>query len=135
MASIIDSEDIIMINNIDLDINGYTPRFNFRKCPPKRTYIEMLNDNQETTICSRIDTFKLIDKNLKNVENNIGISNSNNRKILNIFKINNDEFSSINQTKKNFIRRKQEYDEEKEKKFVENYYRIKNAELNKLRFG
>ena len=136
MASIIDSEDIIMTNNIDLDINGYTPRFNFRKCPPKRTYIEMLNDNQETTICSRIDTFKLIDKNLKNVENNIGnISDSNNRKILNIFKINNDEFSSINQTKKNFIRRKQEYDEEKEKKFVENYYRIKNAELNKLRFG
>ena len=28
-----------------------------------------------------------------------------------------------------------EYDEEKERKFVENYYKIKNAELNKLRFG
>ena len=28
-----------------------------------------------------------------------------------------------------------EYDEEKERKWVENYYKIKNAELNKLRFG
>ena len=42
----------------------------------------------------------------------------------------------MNKIKKNLvIRKKMEYDEEKERRFVENYYRIKNAELNRLRFG
>ena len=139
MASSTDFENIIMDDKIDFDCNRFTPRFYFRKCPRKRTYMEMLNDNQETTIISRIDNFKLIDKNLKIIEKNIigNISNDfDNKNNYNMFKINNDEFSNFNQAKKNlFIRRKQEYDEEKEKKFVENYYRIKNAELIILRFG
>ncbi len=140
MSTKADFEDIIMKGNFDFNFNGFTPRFNFRKCPPKRTYMEMLNDNQETTINSRIDNFKLIDKNLKFVEKNNNIGNIYNdcKNIKNyaMVKINNDEFSNINQAKKNLlIRRRPEYDEEKEKKFVENYYRIKNAELIKLRFG
>ena len=46
------------------------------------------------------------------------------------------DFNDINKAKKNLIVKKRiEYDEEKERKWVENYYRIKNAELNRLRFG
>ena len=140
MSKKIDYENIIMENNFDSNFNGFIPRFNFRKCPPKRSYIEMLNDNGEATIKSRIDNFKLIDKNIKMKESNTNIGNiyndSENRINYTISKLNYDEFSNINQAKKNlFIRRKQEYDEEKEKKFVENYYKIKNAELMKLRFG
>ena len=94
----------------------------------------MLKDSEESTINSRIDNFNLLNKNINYFEKKLSESNNS----YDIFRKNNNIFgiSDSNNAKKNFmIKRKLEYDEEKEKKFVENYYKIKNAELIKLRFG
>ncbi len=131
MSTTINCNDITMK---DCAFNSFYPRFNIRKCPRKRTYLEMLKDSEESTINSRIDNFNLLNKNINYFEKKLSESNNS----YDIFRKNNNIFgiSDSNNAKKNFmIKRKLEYDEEKEKKFVENYYKIKNAELIKLRFG
>ena len=137
MANIIDTDDIIMQDCIGRRFNEIIPSFNFRKCPSKRRYLEMLNDTHDTEMNNRIDNYKLITKNKISFENKY-IGNSKNlyesKKVESLIKTSND--NDMNKIKKNLvIRKKMEYDEEKEKRFVENYYRIKNAELNRLRFG
>ena len=129
MSAKIGSDDIVMKEST---FSSFWPRFNIRKCPPKRTYLEMLKDSEESTINSRVDNYKLVYKNInyfekKSTEEKSKTKNNNN----NIFGM----YDSNNPKKNLMIKKKLEYDEEKEKKFVENYYRIKNAELIKLRFG
>ena len=116
--------------------NGFGSRFNIRIYPRKRTYLEILNESKQTLISSRIDNYKLLNKNRKSLENNFKepIFNRNVENVNALIKKN--ELFDMNVIKKNLIvKKKLEYDEEKERKFVENYYRIKNAELNRLRFG
>ena len=137
MANKVDTDDIIMEDHIGYRFNEILPSFNFRKCPSKRTYLEMLNDTHDTEMNSRIDNYKIITKNKISFENKL-LGNNNNsyetKNIESLIKITND--NDMNKIKKNLvIRKKMEYDEEKEKRFVENYYRIKNAELIRLRFG
>ena len=137
MANKVDTDDIIMEDHIGYRFNEILPSFNFRKCPSKRTYLEMLNDTHDKEMNSRIDNYKIITKNKISFENKF-LGNNNNsyetKKIESLIKITND--NDMNKIKKNLvIRKKMEYDEEKEKRFVENYYRIKNAELIRLRFG
>ena len=133
-------EDVIMIDSYDNSFVGLFSSFNYKPC--KRTYLEMMNESGQTSINNRIDKFKIMNKNEKILENKISesISNKNNTEqrpsYLNIN--NRDIFYPMDfkTTKKNLIvKKKWNYDEEKEKKFVENYYKIKNAELIKLRFG
>jgi len=137
MANKVDTDDIIMEDHIGHRFNEIIPSFNFRKCPSKRTYLEMLNESGDTDMSSRIDNYKLITKNKISFENKF-IGNGKNsydaKKVESLIKMSNDH--DMNKIKKNLvIRKKMEYDEEKERRFVENYYRIKNAELNRLRFG
>jgi len=137
MANKVDTDDIIMEDHIGYRFNEILPSFNFRKCPSRRTYLEMLNESRDTDMSSRIDNYKLITKNKISFENKF-IGNDKNsydaKKVESLIKISNDH--DMNKIKKNLvIRKKLEYDEEKERRFVENYYRIKNAELNRLRFG
>ena len=126
MSTKIDCDDIAMKDNF----YSFFPRFCIRKCPPKRTYLEMLKDSEESTINSRVDNYKLVNKNINYFEKKISEEKTTNKNS-NIFGI----FDSNNTKKNLMIKRKLEYDEEKEKKFVENYYKIKNAELIRLRFG
>ncbi len=94
----------------------------------------MLNDSKQVDISKRIDNYLLN----KHVEKNQSLfleKNNNDERDNGVIK-NFDDFNNINNAKKNLmIKRTLEYDEEKERKWVENYYRIKNAELNRLRFG
>ena len=125
MSAKINSDDIVMKEST---FSSFWPRFNIRKCPPKRTYLEMLKDSEESTINSRVDNYKLVSKNINFFEKKTAEEKSKT-------KHNNNMYDSNNPKKNLMIKKKLEYDEEKEKKFVENYYRIKNAELIKLRFG
>ena len=132
-----------MINNIGYDdiimkdccSNNFTSYTNYIR-PHKRTYLDMLNNSIEATLNKRIDNFKLINKNMKSLENNFDSKAFNyNAEKVDVLLKKNDLFD-MNSIRKNLIvKKKLEYDEEKERKWVENYYRIKNAELNKLRFG
>ena len=124
-----------MINNIEYDditmkdccSNNLTTYIKYIR-PHKRTYLEMLNNSNEATLNKRIDNYKLN----KYAEKNI----NNFKERDNYLMTNFNGFNDINKAKKNLmVKKKIEYDEEKERKWVENYYRIKNAELNKLRFG
>ena len=124
-----------MINNIEYDditmkdccSNNLTTYIKYIR-PHKRTYLEMLNNSNEATLNKRIDNYKLNKYAEKNINN---FKERDNYLITNF-----DGFNDINKAKKNLmVKKKMEYDEEKERKWVENYYRIKNAELNKLRFG
>ena len=124
-----------MINNIEYDdvtmkdccSNNLTTYIKYIR-PHKRTYLEMLNNSNEATLNKRIDNYKLN----KYAEKNI----NNFKERDNYLMTNFNGFNDINKAKKNLMVKKViEYDEEKERKWVENYYRIKNAELNKLRFG
>ena len=137
MANKVDTDDIIMKDYISYGFNRTISNYNFRKCPSRRSYLEMLNESHDTEMNSRIDNYKLITKNKISFENNFIGNNFNSyeaKKVESLIKSNND--NDMNKIKKNLvIKKKMEYDEEKEKRFVENYYRIKNAELNKLRFG
>ena len=87
----------------------------------------------------RLDNYKINNKIIisplqKSIDENIFKSNNFGKRD-NLID-NNNIYLNNNKTKKNLIvKKKLEYDEEKEKKFVEKYYQIKNAELNKLRFG
>ena len=130
MLMIQDGDDIIMKDNTS---RTFSTLFGYVR-PRKRTYIEMLNDSKQVDINKRIDNYLLN----KHVEKNqsIYLENNNNEERDNSIIKNFDDFNNINNAKKNLmIKRTLEYDEEKERKWVENYYRIKNAELNRLRFG
>ena len=132
-----------MIVNIDKDIimkeNIYNNNFSFfRFRPKKRTYLEMLYNSNQIYINNRIDNYKIKNKALndstllyQNYCMNNGNKNNNNSLIKN-----SDEYTDSKELKKNLNKNKNiEYDEEAERKMVENYYRIKNDELNRLRFG
>ena len=147
MSNKIDLDDIVMKDNFVKSGDNYNNFFsrNFKNYTHKRNYLDMLQNSNMTLVNNRVENLKLISKNLKTDErihgelNNDDIYNKKDRCNTNtdlIKEINNYSFSSFNQTKKNLIIKKPLiYDEENEKKWVENYYRIKNAELNKLRFG
>jgi hypothetical protein len=95
----------------------------------------MLYDSNQSLLSKRIDNYNLFINAQKN--NFLFNSIKNNDKYESSLIIRNfNDFNDVNKAKKNFnIEKCQEYDEKKEKKLVENYYKIKNAELNKLRFG
>ena len=130
MLAIEDGDDIIMKDNTS---RSFSTLFGYVR-PRKRTYIEMLNDSNQLDINNRIDNY-LLNKHVDKSRTIYLEKNNNNEKDNRIIK-NFDDFNNINDAKKNLmIKRNLEYDEEKERKWVENYYRIKNAELNRLRFG
>ena len=137
MSNKIDVDDVIMTDDNIFSFARFYPRYNSKVYPRKRTYIEMLNESNQTLINSMIENYKLINKNMKLLENHFRekfLNNNTTEKADDL--VNNIDLFDTNKLKKNLIiKKKLVYDEEKEKKFVENYYRIKNAELNKLRFG
>ena len=147
MSNKIDLDDIVMKDNFDKGCDSYHNFFsrNFRNYTHKRNYLDMLKNSNMILVNNRVENLKLISKNLQTTERKDGDLKDNDTKdkkdICNANvglrrEVNNDFFSSFNQTKKNLIIKKPLiYDEEKEKKWVANYYKIKNAELNKLRFG
>ena len=147
MSNKIDLDDIVMKDNFDNGCDSYHNYFsrNFKNYTHKRNYLDMLKNSNMTLVNNRVENLKLISKNLKTderIHGELNIDDIYNKKDISntntdlIKEINNYSFSSFNQTKKNLIIKKPLiYDEENEKKWVENYYRIKNAELNKLRFG
>ena len=132
-------DDVIMEDSCTKYYTGLSPTLSYIIKPHKRTYLEMLNDSKQLSINNRHDNYRIINRKINSLQKIIEENNNksyNNVLKENIIKDNNNIFSDFNKAKKNLIVKKQlEYDEEKEKKFVENYYKIKNAELNKLRFG
>ena len=130
MLNNIENEDTIMrdetSNSFPIFINYIRPR--------KRTYLDMLYSTNQALLNYRIDNYK-INKYTENIQSSFNNINKDQERDNTLIK-NFDVFNDINEAKKNLVRKKNlEYDEEKERRFVENYYRIKNAELNKLRFG
>ena len=132
MLNQIEGDDIIMK---DCTSSHYSTFINFIR-PRKRSYMEMINNSGQCHLNNRIYNYKVsdrMDKVKTSFNNNININNNqiNNNLIMSF-----NGYNDINKAKKNFMVKKRiEYDEEKERKWVENYYKIKNAELNKLRFG
>ena len=125
-------DDIIMQDNT----SAFPAYFSFSDFirPKKRRYIEMLSETNQIELNNRIDNYKISAK--AEINNSILNCINNNKKDNNLIVINYEVFNNINKAKKNLLGKKRyEYDEEKERKLVENYYKIKNAELNKLRFG
>ena len=125
------AEDIIMKDYTNSNYNSsnkfYLQSSNYIR-PRKRTFLEMLQDSNQIIINRRIDNYKLVKK---SEEINYLRHNYNKKDDLVLL-----NFNKNNEVKKNLlVKKKVEYDEEKERKMVENYYKIKNAELNKLRFG
>ena len=137
MSNKTDLDDVIMTDDNSYSFARFYPRYNSKVYPRKRTYLEMLSESNQTLINSRIENYKLINKSMKLLENHFRekfFNNNTKEKADDL--INNFDLFDNNKLKKNLIiKKKLVYDEEKEKRFVENYYRIKNAELNKLRFG
>ena len=130
MLNNIENDDIIMQDNT----SHVFPSFINYIRPRKRTYLDMLYNTNQLLLNNRIDNYKL-NKYTQNIQSSFFNNNNDNERDNSLIK-NFDSFNNIDNAKKNLIVKKHiEYDEEKERKFVENYYRIKNAELNKLRFG
>ena len=130
MLNNIENDDIIMQDNTS---HVFTSFINYIR-PRKRTYLDMLYNTNQLLLNNRIDNYKL-NKYAQNIQSSFFNNNNDNERDNSLIK-NFDSFNNIDNAKKNLIVKKHiEYDEEKERKFVENYYRIKNAELNKLRFG
>ena len=130
MLNNIENDDIIMQDNTS---RAFPFFINYIR-PCKRTYLDMLYNSNQLLLNNRIDNYKL-NKYTQNIQSSFFNNNDNNEKDNSLIK-DFDSFNNINSAKKNLIVKKHmEYDEEKERKFVENYYKIKNAELNKLRFG
>ena len=130
MLNNIENDDIIMQDNTS---RAFPFFINYIR-PRKRTYLDMLYNSNQLLLNNRIDNYKL-NKYTQNIQSSFFNNNDNNEKDNSLIK-DFDSFNNINSAKKNLIVKKHmEYDEEKERKFVENYYKIKNAELNKLRFG
>ena len=135
MSSKLD-EDIIMEdctykNNSLYNFSFFNLPFYFR--PRKRTYLDMLHNSNQIYLYNRIDNFKINNQILNDSSSLYSYNeNKNDNSLIKNF----DEFNILNRAKKNLqTKKKLEYDEEIERKWVENYYRIRNAELNKLRFG
>ena len=135
MSSKLD-EDIIMEdctykNNSLYHFSSFNLPFYFR--PRKRTYLDMLHNSNQIYLNNRIDNFKINNQILNDSSSLYSYNeNKNDNSLIKNF----DEFNILNRAKKNLqTKKKIEYDEEIERKWVENYYRIRNAELNKLRFG
>ena len=130
MLNNIENDDIIMQDNT---FHAFPFFINYIR-PRKRTYLDMLYNSNQLLLNNRIDNYKL-NKYTQNIQSSFFNNNDNNEKDNSLIK-DFESFNNINSAKKNLIVKKHmEYDEEKERKFVENYYKIKNAELNKLRFG
>ena len=130
MLNNIENDDIIMQDNTS---RAFPFFINYIR-PFKRTYLDMLYNSNQLLLNNRLDNYKL-NKYTQNIQSSFFNNNDNNEKDNSLIK-DFDSFNNINNAKKNLIVKKHmEYDEEKERKFVENYYKIKNAELNKLRFG
>ena len=130
MLNNIENDDIIMQDNTS---RAFPFFINYIR-PRKRTYLDMLYNSNQLLLNNRIDNYKL-NKYTQNIQSSFFNNNDNKEKDNSLIK-DFDSFNNINNAKKNLIVKKHmEYDEEKERKFVENYYKIKNAELNKLRFG
>ena len=126
----LDGNDIIMKDNTS---KSFSSLFSYIR-PRKRTYLEMLNDSKQMDINKRVDNY-ILNKHIEKNQSLYLLKNNNNERDNYLIK-NFDDFNNINKAKKNLIiKRNLEYDEEKERKWVENYYKIKNAELNRLRFG
>ena len=134
MVSNID-QDIIMKENINNNIFSF-----FYHRPKKRTYLEMLYNTNQIYLNDRINNYKIKNRALKdstliyqNQNHCMNIENKNSNSLIKNF----NEYTNLNEVKLNLNIKKSvvEYDEEYERKMVENYYRIKNAELNRLRFG
>ena len=126
----LDGNDIIMKDNTS---KSFSSLFSYIR-PRKRTYLEMLNDSKQMDINKRVDNY-ILNKHIEKSKSIYLLKNNNNERDNYLIK-NFDDFNNINKAKKNLIiKRNLEYDEEKERKWVENYYKIKNAELNRLRFG
>ena len=131
MTTLLD-DDIIMKdcsnNNYNSFYKYYVP-FSYYIRPRKRTFLEMLQNSNQIILNNRIDNYKFLKKTQKLEK----LENNNNNKNEDLISLN---YNNFNEVKKNLVvKRKMEYDEEKERKWVENYYKIKNAELNRLRFG
>ena len=126
----LDGNDIIMKDNTSKSFSSLFSYISNRK----RTYLEMLNDSKQMDINKRVDNY-ILNKHIEKNQSIYLLKNNNNERDNYLIK-NFDDFNNINKAKKNLIiKRNLEYDEEKERKWVENYYKIKNAELNRLRFG
>ena len=98
----------------------------------------MLNNSNTCSLNKRIENYKISCHNKRIPEYNKMNKNNNNdmKDECLIRELNSNLILNFDKIKKNLIvKKKFEYNEEKERKLVENYYRIKNAELNKLRFG
>ena len=112
----------------------YNTNFFYFHRPRKRTYLEMLYNSNQIYLINRINNYKIKNKALNDLcliyFSMISANNTNNSLIKNF-----EEYNKSNGIKKNLLMKKNvEYDAELERKIVENYYRIKNAELNRLRF-
>ena len=127
-------KDIVMKNNCDYK-NYFST--NFRNYAHKRNYLDMLNSSNSSFSNSRIENYKLLNKDFEMSKNYYNLKSIDNSKKKNLIKeINCHFFEDFSKIKRNLlVKNKREYDEERERKIVENYYRFKNAELNKLRFG
>ena len=130
------SEDIMMTDNISSFKSYISTNFgNYRR---KRNYLDMLNNSNTSSLNNRIENYKITCHNKRISEyNKMNTINNNDAKDECLIReLNSNAFLDFNKIKKNLIvKKKFEYNEEKERKMVENYYKIKNAELNKLRFG
>ena len=129
MTTLLDN-DVIMkdcSNNNYNSFNKFNVPFSYYIRPRKRTFLEMLQNSNQIILNNRIDNYKFLKKTekLEKLENN-----NKNEDLISL------NYNNFYEVKKNMVvKRKFEYDEEKERKWVENYYKIKNAELNRLRFG
>ena len=130
------SEDITMVDNCTSFKNFFSANFgNYRR---KRNYLDMLNNSNTSSLNNRIENYKISCHNKRISEyNKVNKINNNDAKDECLIReLNSNSILNSNKINKNLIvKKKLEYNEEKERKLVENYYRIKNAELNKLRFG
>ena len=130
------SEDITMTDNFTSFKNFFSTNFgNYKR---KRNYLDMLNNSNTCSLNKRIENYKISCHNKRISEYNKMNKNNNNdtKDECLIRELNSNLILNFDKIKKNLIvKKKFEYNEEKERKLVENYYRIKNAELNKLRFG
>ena len=130
------SEDMAMDDNFTSFKNFFSTKYgNYKR---KRNYLDMLNNSNTSSLNNRIENYKISCHNKRISEyNKVNKINNNDAKDECLIReLNSNSILNSNKINKNLIvKKKLEYNEEKERKLVENYYRIKNAELNKLRFG
>ena len=132
-------DDIIMKDNTS-NYNNFNTYHSFHFpfsnliSPRKRTYLDMLQNSDQIILNNRIDNYNYCNKIRTEYSSFISVNNED--KKVNSLINNFNNFEDVNTAKKNLLIKKNvEYDEEKERRWVQNYYKIKNAELNRLRFG